>query len=132
MRARWSPCSSRANASTVATSSCSSALRASVGLGTTWRCIVEASHFIEPPRRYAMLRWAAAGATSVFPVEAIALASLASLMEQWTAPAGTEMDLADASLVALASDTGVTSIMTLDRRDFSRYRLAGGRSFEIL
>ena len=42
------------------------------------------------------------------------------------------MDLADASLVWLAEQTGVTRIMTLDVRDFSRYRLADGRAFEIL
>ena len=42
------------------------------------------------------------------------------------------MDLADASLVWLAADTGVTTIMTLDVRDFSRYRLPDGRAFEIL
>ena len=47
-------------------------------------------------------------------------------------PPRTEMDLADASLVWLASDTGVASIMTTDSRDFSRYRLADGRAFEIL
>jgi uncharacterized protein len=40
--------------------------------------------------------------------------------------------LADASLVWLAADTGVTTVMTLDVRDFSRYRLPDGRSFDIL
>ena len=42
------------------------------------------------------------------------------------------MDLADASLVWLASDTGVNRIMTLDVGDFSRYRLPDGQAFEIL
>jgi predicted nucleic acid-binding protein len=42
------------------------------------------------------------------------------------------MDFADASLVWLAQDTGVCRVMTMDARDFSRYRLADGRSFEIL
>ena len=42
------------------------------------------------------------------------------------------MDLADASLVWLATETGVTTVMTLDARDFSRYRLPDGRAFEIL
>ena len=42
------------------------------------------------------------------------------------------MDLADASLYQLAADTGVTRIMTMDRRDFSRYRLPDGQAFEIL
>lgn len=42
------------------------------------------------------------------------------------------MDLADASLLWLASDTGVTSIMTTDVRDCSRYRLADWSRFNIL
>ncbi|MFD2376433.1 hypothetical protein ACFSTJ_01840 [Ottowia pentelensis] len=42
------------------------------------------------------------------------------------------MDLADASLVWLANETGVTAVMTVDHRDFSRYRLPDGRAFDIL
>jgi predicted nucleic acid-binding protein len=42
------------------------------------------------------------------------------------------MDFADATLYWLANETGVTSIMTLDVRDFSRYRLPDGRAFEML
>jgi len=43
-----------------------------------------------------------------------------------------EMDFADASLYWLATETGVTEIMTTDVTDFSRYRLPGGRSFNLL
>jgi hypothetical protein len=43
-----------------------------------------------------------------------------------------EMDLADASLLWLAADTGVTRIMTMDVRNFSRYRLPDGQAIEIL
>jgi predicted nucleic acid-binding protein len=42
------------------------------------------------------------------------------------------MDLADASLVWLAEETGVTTILTQDVRDFSRYRLPDGRGFTLL
>ena len=42
-----------------------------------------------------------------------------------------EMDLADASLVWLAQDTNTLNIMTMDVRDFSRYRLPDGRRFVI-
>lgn len=101
-------------------------------LSTTWPCIVEASHLLDVPRRYTMLRWVAAGALSVFPVDPETLDELVALMTQWTERPRTEMDLADASLVWLANDTGVARVMTLDRRDFSRYRLSDGRAFEIL
>lgn len=101
-------------------------------LSTTWPCVVEASHILAPRRRYAMLRWVADGALSVFPFDQQALEPMVDMMRRYTETPRTEMDLADASLVWLASDTGVASIMTTDRRDFSRYRLADGRAFEIL
>ena len=53
-------------------------------------------------------------------------------MLRYTEVPRTEMDLADASLLWLAEDTGVLTIMTLDVHDFSRYRLPDGRAFEIL
>ena len=39
------------------------------------------------------------------------------------------MDLADASVVLLATRTGVREILTADRRDFAVYRLAGRTRF---
>ena len=101
-------------------------------LGTTWPCIVEASHLLDVPRRYTMLRWVGAGAMSVFPMGPEALDGLVELMVRWTQRPRPEMDLADASLVWLAAETGVQRVMTLDTRDFARYRLPGGRPFEIL
>jgi predicted nucleic acid-binding protein len=41
------------------------------------------------------------------------------------------MDLADASLVALAEQRGLRDIFTLDRRDFQVYRLHGRRTFRL-
>jgi predicted nucleic acid-binding protein len=101
-------------------------------LSTTWPCVVEASYLLAPPQRYTFLRWIGAGAVTVFPFQQDALEDYVALMQRYTQTPGTEMDLADASLVWLASDTGVTSIMTTDVRDFSRYRLADGRGFDIL
>ena len=101
-------------------------------LVTTWPCITEASCLLAPRRRFGLLRWVAAGGLSVFPFGADALEPMVEMMRRYTNSPRTEMDLADASLVWLAADTGVTTIMTLDVRDFSRYRLSDGRPFEIL
>ena len=101
-------------------------------LATTWPCVVEASHLVGPPQRYAMLRWLAAGAVTVFPFDQETLEAMVDLMHRYTQSPRAEMDLADASLVWLASDTGVTTIMTLDVGDFARYRLPDGKAFEIL
>lgn len=101
-------------------------------LATTWPCVIEASYLVMPPQRFALLRWVAEGGVSVFPFDPADLEPMVALMRRYTETPRTQMDLADASLVWLASDTGVTTLMTLDVRDFSRYRLADGRAFEIL
>lgn len=41
-------------------------------------------------------------------------------------------DYADASLIALAEDSGVAAIATIDQRDFSVYRIKGRKRFNIL
>lgn len=101
-------------------------------LATTWPCVVEASYLLDPPQRYAMLRWVAAGAINVYPFAQESVEPMVELMRKYTEPPRSEMDFADASLVWLATDTGVNRIMTMDERDFSRYRLPDGRGFEIL
>jgi len=42
------------------------------------------------------------------------------------------MNLADASLYWLASETGIRSILTTDNRDFTRYRLPDNSQFQLL
>lgn len=101
-------------------------------LSTTWPCVVEASYLVPPPHRFALLNWLGRGAVAVFPFEQRNLLDFVPLMQRYTQSPRTEMDLADASLVWLADETGVTRVMTLDVRDFSRYRLPDGRGFEIL
>ena len=101
-------------------------------LATTWPCVTEASHLLDVPQRYTLMRWVAAGGIAVFPFKQEDLEDMAALMQRYTESPRTEMDFADASLVWLAADSGVTSVMTMDVRDFSRYRLPDGRAFEIL
>jgi uncharacterized protein len=101
-------------------------------LVTTWPCVTETSYLLGPEQRFGLLRWVGAGGLSVFPFGQEALDPMVEMMRRYTNSPRTEMDLADASLVWLAADTGVTTIMTLDLRDFSRYRLPDGRGFEIL
>lgn len=99
---------------------------------TTWPCVTEASHLLGPRWRVALLQWIAAGAVQVFPFDAEDLPHMCEWITQYTQLPHTEMDLADASLYWLASESGVARIMTVDVRDFSRYRLPDGRPFEIL
>lgn len=87
---------------------------------------------LAPPRNHSLLRWIASGAIAVFAFKQEDLNDMVELMERYTQSPPTEMDLADSSLVWLANATGVLQVMTLDVRDFSRYRLLDGRAFDIL
>lgn len=53
-------------------------------------------------------------------------------MRRYVASAQREMDLADASLIWLAHETGLREIMTTDANDFNRYRLPDGGALTLL
>jgi predicted nucleic acid-binding protein len=99
---------------------------------TTWPCIVEAAYLLEPPERYDLIEFVTLGGVQLYPFDTAHLEDMLGWMRTYTEPGKREMDLADASLYWLAVDTGINCIMTLDRRDFERYRLPDGRSFEIV
>ena len=99
---------------------------------TTWPCVVEASYLLGVPQRYELLRWIELGGVVVYPFSPHHLADIIDAMVQYTEAGKREMDLADATLYWVASETGVREIMTVDVRDFSRYRLPDGQSFQIL
>ena len=101
-------------------------------LHTTWPCITEAAHFLSAPRRWALLSWIAEGGAMVFPFDTSDLLAMLPVMERYTEPPRTDMDFADASLLWVAAETGVRVVLTIDVRDFLRYRLPDGRAFEIL
>jgi uncharacterized protein len=101
-------------------------------LHTTWPCITEAAHFLRGVAKIEMLHWIGEGGAVVFPFEQQAVLEMTPWMQIYTEPRRTEMDFADASLYWLAHESGVVRILTLDTRDFSRYRLPDGRAFELL
>jgi predicted nucleic acid-binding protein len=100
-------------------------------LTTTWPCVVEVTHLLGHREVQRFLRWVSEGGLVVYPLDVSDLPDLADLMARYTAPPRTEMDLADASLVWLAQDINTLNIMTMDVRDFSRYRLPDGRVFTL-
>jgi predicted nucleic acid-binding protein len=99
---------------------------------TTWPCIVEASYLLEIPQRFEMLKWIELGAAVVYPFEPAHLGDIVRWMRRYSEAGKREMDLADASLYWLATETGVTEILTVDVADFSRYRLPHGKAFTLL
>ena len=110
------------------TESAASGLR----LVTTWPCVTEASHILDAPLRFELLEWIERGGVQVFPFDASHLALMLPWMRRYTEKYKRDMDLADASLLWLAHETGLREIMTVDVKDCARYRLPGGKALALL
>ena len=93
-------------------------------LVTTWPVLAEVCHFLPERSQIRLLRWAAAGGLSVVELAETALAEIADWKEKYR---DQPMDLADASLLWVAEQTGITEVLTIDLRGFSVYRLANGK-----
>lgn len=92
---------------------------------TTWPVLAEACHFLPERSQIRFLRWAAAGGLNVIELHESALGTIADWKEKYR---DLPMDLADASLLWIAEQSGVTDILTIDLRDFAAYRLPGGKA----
>lgn len=99
---------------------------------SVWPCVVKASYLLDVPQRFEMLRWIELGGVQVYPFEPFHLGEMIPWMQRYTETNKREMDLADAALYWLAVETGIVEIMTVDRKDFERYRLPDGRAFVLL
>ena len=75
------------------------------------------------------MSWADAGGITLVEMHESALATLADWKEQYR---DLPMDLADASLIWAAQQTGVLDILTIDRKDFSVYRMPNGKSLNLV
>jgi hypothetical protein len=69
------------------------------------------------------------GGAILVPQSLESLSRTAELMEKYK---DVPMDFADATLVVLAEETGISEIFTLDKKGFSIYRIAGKISFHIV
>jgi uncharacterized protein len=66
-------------------------------------------------------------AVELIPSNKVSLMACQSLMEKY---ADLPMDFADATLIALAQETGIRDVVTFDKKDFSIYRV-NGKTFRI-
>jgi predicted nucleic acid-binding protein len=99
---------------------------------STWPCVVEAAYLLEAPQRFEMMHWIELGGVQIYPFESHHLADMVVWMRRYTERGKREMDFADASLYWLAAETGIRDILTIDLRDFRRYRLPDGQPFNLL
>ena len=88
---------------------------------TTWPVMTEVSHLLgfSVDTQLNFLNWVKRGGVSVVELPEAALAQLIDLMAKYR---DRPMDLADASLMLLAMETGIRDIISLDS-DFDFYRL---------
>ena len=112
---------------------CVAALKAiSAPLVTTWPCFTEAMYFLGDLKGWkgqeTLWRFIERGALRLHVSTDSESKRMMELMEKYR---DTPMDLADASLVAIAESQGLRRILTLDG-DFRIYRIHGTTPFEIV
>ena len=99
---------------------------------TTWPAFTEAMYLLGAESGWRgqepLWRMVRAGQLVVAEITASMLARMPAVMEQYS---DLPMDLADASLVALAEAQRLREVFTLDR-DFRVYRLPDGQSFTVV
>jgi uncharacterized protein len=106
---------------------------ANVRLLTTWEVVSEVMYFLDfsAHAQADLLTWLHAGAQRerirIASLKTDDLLGLATMMRKYS---DRPMDLAGASLVWLANDTGITDIITIDRADFSVYRTNKRKAFK--
>lgn len=90
-------------------------------LVTTWPVVTEASHMLcaNVGSQIALLKWIERGGLDVRHIEVDAVRKMIVYTEKYR---DRPMDLADASLVALAMQLGMTEIISIDS-DFDIYQL---------
>ncbi len=96
---------------------------------TTWPALAEACHFLPERAQIDFLSWADAGGITLVEMHESALATLADWKQQYR---DLPMDLAGASLIWAAQQTGALDILTIDRKDFSVYRMPNGKSLNLV
>jgi uncharacterized protein len=93
-------------------------------MGTVWPAVTEAMYFLaeQPRAQEALWEMIDRGALQLLTLDAEDVPRIRELMKKY---AKRPMDLADAALLRVAEREGIRKIFTVDRRDFSVYRLHG-------
>jgi predicted nucleic acid-binding protein len=94
---------------------------------TTWPVVTEACHFLGQDGKRALLTFIRRGGLQLEDLSVEDVPRLDELLARYA-----QMDFADATLVLMAEKTGITTIFTIERRDFEAYRTRSGRRFRLL
>lgn len=103
-----------------------------IPLLTTWPCFTEAMYLGYKeggyPAQASLMKLRSSGSLLLHDLTSAEVDRIGVLMEKYQS---TPMDLADASLVAVAESLDIRQIFTLDG-DFRIYRLANGSDLEVV
>ena len=98
-------------------------------LVTTSAVIVETCFFFGNQGKLQLLDWVQSGGLGVAEVPVSSYPDLAAIIRKYS---DQDIDFTDAALVWLADNSGIRGILTVDRADFSVFRLKGGRRFDLI
>lgn len=98
-------------------------------LVTVSAVIVETCFFFGSAGKLKLLDWVRSGGLAVVEIPVPAYPELAAIIEKF---ADHDIDFTDAALVWLAGESGLRRILTVDRADFSAFRIKGGKRFELI
>jgi len=98
---------------------------------TCWPVLTEAAYLLRshPAQVRELLAAVNGGFLRVLPLRSPDVVGINAILEQYE---DQSFQLADAALMYLAQRENVSTIFTLDRKDFSVYRPASGKSLTIL
>lgn len=91
--------------------------------------VVESCYFLSTAGKIRLLDWLARGKAKTAEIPPEAYADIGAIVARY---ASLEPDFTDAAIVWLADKMGCRAILTVDTRDFSIYRLKGGKRFEVV
>ena len=93
---------------------------------TTCAVVTEVCHFLNAAGKQKFLTFIKRGGVEVRTMSTDDLDAIIALIGKY---ADQDMDFADASLVWLANQTGISDIITIDRKDFAIYHTDKGKPF---
>ena len=96
---------------------------------TTSAVIVESCYFLDAKAKVALLNWIQRGGVEVVDVPIFAYSEISQTIEKY---ADHDIDFTDATLIWLANKYLYQQILTVDKNDFSAFRLKNNKWFDLL
>ena len=96
---------------------------------TTSAVIVENCYFLDSKAKVALLNWIQLGGVEVVDIPIFAYSEIAQTIEKY---ADHDIDFTDATLIWLANQYYQQQILTVDKNDFSAFRLKNNKWFDLV